>query len=53
MSVLVDFGTNCRWCGHELHDEACTRTIQTGGSKTPITKPCPCIKHERRTKEPK
>lgn len=36
--------TNCTWCGHEMHADACERTIQTGSGKSPNTVDCPCIK---------
>jgi len=44
--TLIDFGTNCSWCGHSPHAGVCPGTIQTGNAKTPETKPCPCARRD-------
>lgn len=35
---------SCTFCGHRIHDDACTRTITTRVGKKPTETPCPCIK---------
>lgn len=36
---------NCGHCGHKPHPLPCPGIIQTGTSKNPDSKPCPCTRN--------